>query len=64
MRKNVASANGSALPREHLAGTPSDMDTGLVLDEKLNSAAAPFLYLLASLMTAGGAYLLYSLLHG
>ncbi len=64
MRKNAASANGNALPRERLAGAPSDMDTALVLDDKLNSAAAPFFYLLASLMTVVGAYLLYSLLNG
>lgn len=62
MRKN--SANGNADPCEHLAGRPSEMDTGLALDEKLHSAATPILYLLASLMTVVAAYGLYSLLHG
>jgi hypothetical protein len=64
MGKNGASANGKAVPRDGLPGTPPDSDTSLVLDDRLNAAAAPFLYLLASLVIVIAAYLLYSFLHG
>ena len=64
MRENGTGANGNTIRREQLPGTPPDRDTGFVLDDELNSAATPFLYLLASLVTAVAAYFLYSLLHG
>jgi hypothetical protein len=64
MAKNGANANGNAIPREDLPGTPPDRDTALVLDDQLNAAAAPFLYLLASLVIVIAAYLLYWYLHG
>lgn len=62
MGENGTSANGNAAPRDDLAGTPED--TGLILDDKLSSAASPFLYLLSILVIAVAAYLLYSFLHG
>ncbi len=61
MREDGTSANGDAAPRDDLAGTPED--TGLVLDDRLRSAATPFLYLLSILVIAVAAYLLYSFLH-
>jgi hypothetical protein len=64
MGKNGRGANGNAIPREDLPGSPPDRDTALVLDERLNAAAAPFLYLLSSLVIVIAAYLLYSFLHG
>ncbi len=62
MRENGTSANGNAAPRDDLAEAPED--TGLILDDKLSSAASPFLYLLSILVIAVAAYLLYSFLHG
>ncbi len=63
MTKNGTSANGNAMPGSSLPGKSVE-DAGLVLDEELTSAAAPFLYLLSSLVIAAGCYLLYALLHG
>ena len=63
MRENGRSANGNAVPRDDMPGRPPE-DSGLILDEELNSAAKPFLYLLASVLAAAGAYLLYVFLHG
>jgi hypothetical protein len=64
MGKNGASANGNAMPREDLPGTPPERDAALVLDDRLNAAAAPFLYLLSSLVIVIAAYVLYWFLHG
>jgi hypothetical protein len=64
MGKNGASANGNAVPREELPGKPPERDAALVLDDQLSTAAAPFLYLLSSLVIVVAAYLLYSFLHG
>jgi hypothetical protein len=64
MRQNGASANGSAIPREDLPGTPPDRDTGLLIEDQLSTAAAPFLYLLSSLVIVIAAYLLFSFLRG
>ena len=55
--------NGKAIPESDRPGSPAD-DAGFILDEQLDSAAAPILYLLTSLVIAGAAYLLYALLHG
>jgi hypothetical protein len=60
MGKNGASADGNAVPRDDLPGTPSERDAALVLDDRLSTAATPFLYLLSSLVIVIAAYLLYS----
>jgi hypothetical protein len=62
MGENGSSANGKARPPDDPART--DEESGLVLDDEIRSAATPFLYLLASLVIAVAAYLLYSLLRG
>jgi len=49
-----------APPAAHEAPPPGAPD--LVLDERLSSAAAPFLYLLAVVLVAVAAYLIYSFL--
>jgi hypothetical protein len=41
---------------------PEDADGCAFPDEELNAAAAPFLYLLGSLLIAAGGYLIYSML--
>ena len=64
MRENGASTNCKAVRRNDLPAAPAEMDTRLILDDELASAAAPFLYLLASLSAVIVAYTLYSLLHG
>jgi hypothetical protein len=64
MGKNGASANGNAIPREDLPGTPPDRDSALLIEDQLSTAAAPFLYLLSSLVIVIAAYLVYSFLHG
>jgi hypothetical protein len=64
MGKNGASANGNAIPREDMPGTPPDRDPALLIEDQLSTAAAPFLYLLASLVIVIAAYFLYSFLHG
>ncbi len=62
MRENGSGANGDALPPEDPVRRAEE--SGPVLDEKLRSAASPFLYLLSSLVIAVAAYLLYAVLHG
>ncbi len=64
MGKNGERGNGNAVPCSDSPGTASERDPSLILDEQLNSAAAPFLYLLSSVMIAVAAYLLYTLLDG
>jgi hypothetical protein len=64
MGKNGASADGNAIPREDLPGTPAEKDAALVLDDQLSMAATPFLYLLSSLVIAVAAYMLYLYLRG
>ncbi len=61
MRDN--SANGNAVPHHDLPVMPPE-DTGVVLDDELNTAARPILYLLASNVIAVAAYFVYALLHG
>jgi hypothetical protein len=63
MRQEDTGANGSAISQNGMRGA-SPEDTSLVLDDELNSAATPFLYLLACVVIAVAAYFLYSLLHG
>jgi hypothetical protein len=63
MTQNGIGVNGNTRPRGNLPGNTAD-DAGLVLDEELASAAAPFLYLLSSIVIAAGAYFLYALLRG
>lgn len=62
MRENGSSANGNAVKRNDAAGARED--TRLVLDDELNAAATPFLYLLSSLVIAVAVYLLYAFMHG
>jgi hypothetical protein len=64
MGTNGKGGNGEVYARNDPAISPQDMDSGFVLDEKLNSAAMPFLYLLSSILIAVGAYFIYTLLNG
>ena len=43
---------------------PAHAGPDLISDERLNSAAAPFLYLLAVVLTAAAGYFVYMFLHG
>ena len=63
MRQDRNSLNGGPGIGERQA-MPNESDSGLLLDDELDSAAAPFLYLLASLTIAAGGYLLYAMLNG
>jgi len=60
MRTDGNGLKGGAGSSDSPAG---ESDCGVMLDE-LNSAAAPFLYLLATVMIAASGYLLYAALHG
>ena len=64
MRENGTGANGNAVPRDRFPGTPPDSDTGFVLDDEISSAAAPFLYLLSSIIAVIATYFLYTYLYG
>ncbi len=54
--------NKSPQDRSEMPLSPNAPD--LILDERLTSAAAPFLYLLSIILIAIAAYFLYIFLHG
>jgi hypothetical protein len=64
MRQDHTARNSNAAKGSGVAANPAEADAALVLDEELNSAAKPFLYLLSSVVIAAGGYLLYAMLHG
>jgi hypothetical protein len=64
MGNNGVNLNGNPLPIEERTGISPDKDSALVLDDRLNAAAAPVLHLLTIVLAAVAVYLLYSLLHG
>jgi hypothetical protein len=59
MGENGARANGKTIADGDFAGRE---DSSLVLDDELQSAASPFLYLFSVLVIVVAAYLLYSFL--
>jgi hypothetical protein len=64
MVQNSSNSSGNAVPCSEPASAIGERDAGLMLDERLNSAAAPFLYLLGSVVAAAAGYFLYMFLHG
>ena len=62
MKENNTASDGDDARREETA--KSAEETGLVLDDELDSAASPFLYLLTALLIAVAGYFVYWLLHG
>jgi hypothetical protein len=60
MGENGAGANGEAAPRDNSGEAAEEV----ALDNELNSAASPFLYLLSALVIAVAVYVVYSLLRG
>lgn len=61
MSENGARANGNPLESGDFVGPRKD--SSLILDDKLSSAASPFLYLFSVLVIVVAAYLLYSFIH-
>jgi hypothetical protein len=64
MVQNSSNSSGKAAPCSEPAGARGERDAGRMLDERLNSAAMPFLYLLSSVVIAAAGYFLYVFLHG
>jgi hypothetical protein len=64
MRHNGSNSSGKSAPCTEPPSARGERDTGPMLDEQLNSAATPFLYLLSSIIIAAAGYFLYAFLHG
>ena len=63
MNQNDTGSNGNTPPPPEEAAQPPE-ETKSVLDDELNSAASPFLYLLSALLIAVAVYFAYRLLRG
>jgi hypothetical protein len=63
MKTNDTGSNGST-PAPGKETGPQTEESQSVLDDELNSAASPFLYLLSALLIAVAAYFAYNLLRG
>jgi hypothetical protein len=63
MDANDTGSNGNT-PAPGKETAPQTEDTQSILDDELNSAASPFLYLLSALLIAVAAYFAYTLLRG